>query len=192
MSPTRSLPVILLSAFLAAQQPAASSPLPTFALPKASWIEVSGTPKPLADPSIAQFIRNQADCRDCTQGISYPVSLGSLGRGTLLQIRGEVCGATGNCPFYLLLPTSGHPRIIPIGYGWSFALQKTPGGIPDVFTQANMSCCSGILQRFTYSKGSFKESGCDLINGALLGTKLVGGPNGDESTQTTHLTITHC
>ena len=181
---------VLLSA--AAQQ-TGTSPLPTFALPKATWVEQTGKAVPVSDRAVLRTLQKVSRCGACTPVRSTSVWLGALGRGSLLSLTNQSCGATGNCPFILVVHHDPTVRVFPVGYGWSFAFAPSFTGVPDVFTQANMSCCDGIIQRFSYLHGHFQQTGCDAVDGALVGTKRIGGPpNGNESTETSQLKITHC
>lgn len=176
---------------LLAQQPGYPPKFPTFALPTTTWITADRPAQEILDPVVLSTIRREygADCEDCHQAVATPVSLGKLGAGTFLQLHGSLCGATGNCQFLLVTHRGGRERVFLVGYGWSFAVAPRPGGIPDIFTQANMSCCSGIIERFTYTGDTFVQNGCDAIDGAIGTNGPLAEGNGPRGVR---LTIQPC
>ncbi len=138
--------------------------LPTYPFPN-KWVQPDqvGAPVALSRKDLA-VIRREAECQDCGQPIGVRVSLGQLGQGTIFQLKGaDICGATGNCPFYLIFHAGNRHRLTAIGYGWSFATVSRPDRTIDILTQANMSAGTGVADRFSYVAGAYSRTGCDAV-----------------------------
>ena len=131
-----------------------AQPLPTFALPGTSFVNPSFGNRVVLSAEAGSTIDKANACDHCRTAISVPVSIGKLGQGELLQLQGEACGVTGNCGFVLVTHQGGRRHLYSVGYGWSFSLTPTRAGVPALYMQANMSCCSGIIQRFTWQHGT--------------------------------------
>ena len=107
-------------------------------------------------------------------GASY-VSLGALGNGAILyngDHNGDRCGATGNCEVDLVLMDHGHYRVVSLSYGWAYAVVKSGRAVPDIFVEANMSCCSGTIMRFRFIGGKFVNDGCDYVEEKAAGDDI--------------------
>jgi hypothetical protein len=139
-------------------QPSRSQP--TFALPKVQNI---GNDQSQLEHHPA--LRRLVAARYPEAGASY-VLLGALGDGAIVYNGDHTlsrCGATGNCEVDLVFMHRGHYQAINLTYGWAYAVAKGGRAVPDIFVEANMSCCSGTIERFRFIGGKFANDGCDYV-----------------------------
>jgi len=148
------------------QQPAKRVSLPTFPLPSESeWLERRGFgSQDGLNPILLKALQKEFHCTRCETVGGRQINLGRLGSAAVAWDGSEgQCGATGNCPFYLLYKDETGIRLIQIDFGWTYAIMKSSTDVPDLVFMANMSYRSGGARRYSFVRGAFVQTGCDYV-----------------------------
>ncbi len=92
--------------------------------------------------------------------------------GLIVQGSACMCGATGNCSFWLI-SEQAHPKVLIHAIGiQTFALQKSPAADRfDIVLGQHSSATESILQQFRFDGTAYKRVGCADANWA--------GPDGN-------------
>jgi hypothetical protein len=73
----------------------------------------------------------------------------------------EVCGATGNCPLWVLEKSGGHYKLILNGFGQTFTVQSTrTNGFSDIVISMQGSATSSDLMLYKYKNGQYHRTAC--------------------------------
>ena len=93
----------------------------------------------------------------------------TLAGGAALAVQpsgNELCGATGNCSFWIV--DLRHRRVILNAVGiQSFAVGPTqPGGMPEIFTSSHASAYEQELIRWQFQGATYRQESCATVNTA--------------------------
>lgn len=73
----------------------------------------------------------------------------------------ESCGATGNCPLWILDKARGHYKLILNGFGQTFTVQnKRTNGFSDIVISMQGSAASSELMLYKYENDQYHRRGC--------------------------------
>jgi hypothetical protein len=71
------------------------------------------------------------------------------------------CGATGNCPFWVLRKVKSRYEILLDGLAQTFTIQEAKtNGFHDIVLSIHGSYSSGTLTHYRYNQGAYDEAGC--------------------------------
>src|ERR1700722_8019199 len=79
------------------------------------------------------------------------------------------CGATGNCPFWILRRARLGYKLLIAGEAQTFTIQSSiTNGFRDIVLSRHGSYSSGDLTEYRYQEGAYKEVGCYDFEGTVL------------------------
>jgi len=83
--------------------------------------------------------------------------------GINTKTHSEECGATGNCPMSATLKYQGRLRTYSLDIGWTYAVVRGSGQIPDIVTMSNYSAYGGTASLYRFVGGRYVLAGCDDV-----------------------------
>jgi len=104
--------------------------------------------------------------RDLGEGLfgTSSVQLGLLGKAVIVSATSQDwCGATGNCAMRVYYVDHGRYRSDDLEYGWAYAVVKGPTDVPGLMVMQNTSYRSGVVRRYSFEGGRFKQNGCYYV-----------------------------
>lgn len=98
------------------------------------------------------------------------ISLGSLGKGVIVEIsHSELCG-TGGCPIYAYVrEKAGYKRVLR-SFGWAFAVVKSDAAVPDLVVASNGGGGQVGLTLYRYNGEVYARAACETLKAKQPGS----------------------